>query len=76
MQKITILSLCDTLDTTITCFILRKLVTKHIKMPKSTVHFLVLYNMNTVFCSMYILCSKRRTIVIFYDNNICRAEKM
>ena len=76
MHKITIVSLCDTIDTLITCFILRTLVTKHIKMPKSTVHFPVLNNMNTFFYRTFILCSKRSAILPFYDNKICRTEEM
>ena len=41
MHKITPGSLCDALDTFITCFILRTLLTQNFKMPKSIVHFLV-----------------------------------
>jgi len=41
VHKITIVSLCDSFDKHITCFILRKMVTKDIKMPKSRVNFLV-----------------------------------
>jgi len=39
MHKTTLVSLCGTLDTFITCFLLRALITQHIKMPKSAVHF-------------------------------------
>ena len=75
MHKITLMSLCDTLDTVTTCFLLRAFITQHIKMPKSTVHFLVQHEYKS-FYGTYILFSKKSTIkcIRSYDNNICGAE--
>jgi hypothetical protein len=44
MYNITIVSLSEFLETMNTCFILRTLVTQHIKIQKSTVHFLYITN--------------------------------
>ena len=70
MHKITLASLCDTLDTFITCFVLRTLATQHIKMPKSIVHFLVHHEYR--FFIVRLLCVLKEVPLRVYDPTIMK----
>ena len=69
LSTLTLASLCDTLDTFTTCFILRTFITQHIKMPKSTVQFLV-QNEYRLFC-IFILFSEEMPLGV-YDPTIIK----